>query len=143
MSHLIESMVMITPGPVVITVGFIGYLVAGLPGACVVALDTCHCQTPADRCADGVAGTWHCPIAVARQEAAGNGDRWRCRCNRPVVVPLTASLKKRDDGFGVADGREPMKKHQRMLWMMAFISSAGMASTTWVLDADERKSPER
>jgi len=31
---------MITPGPVVITVGFIGYLVAGLPGACVAALAT-------------------------------------------------------------------------------------------------------
>src|ERR1700750_747747 len=31
---------MITPGPVVITVGFIGYLVAGLPGAIVAALGT-------------------------------------------------------------------------------------------------------
>jgi chromate transporter len=31
---------MITPGPVVITVGFIGYLLAGLPGACVAALAT-------------------------------------------------------------------------------------------------------
>jgi len=31
---------MITPGPVVITVGFIGYLVAGLPGATVAALAT-------------------------------------------------------------------------------------------------------
>ncbi|OYU66815.1 MAG: hypothetical protein CFE22_07585 [Cytophagaceae bacterium BCCC1] len=31
---------MITPGPVVITVGFIGYLVAGLKGACVAALAT-------------------------------------------------------------------------------------------------------
>ena len=31
---------MITPGPVVITVGFIGYLVAGFPGACVAALAT-------------------------------------------------------------------------------------------------------
>jgi len=31
---------MITPGPVVITVGFIGYLVAGFPGACVAALGT-------------------------------------------------------------------------------------------------------
>jgi len=31
---------MITPGPVVVTVGFIGYLVAGLPGACVAALAT-------------------------------------------------------------------------------------------------------
>jgi chromate transporter len=31
---------MITPGPVVITVGFIGYLVAGLPGACVAAAAT-------------------------------------------------------------------------------------------------------
>ena len=31
---------MITPGPVVITVGFIGYLVAGLPGAWVAALAT-------------------------------------------------------------------------------------------------------
>lgn len=29
---------MITPGPVVITVGFIGYLVAGFPGALVSAL---------------------------------------------------------------------------------------------------------
>src|SRR5712692_1535257 len=31
---------MITPGPVVITVGFIGYLVSGLPGASVAALAT-------------------------------------------------------------------------------------------------------
>jgi len=31
---------MITPGPVVITVGFIGYLLAGLPGASVAALGT-------------------------------------------------------------------------------------------------------
>ena len=31
---------MITPGPVVITVGFIGYLVAGFPGACVAAIAT-------------------------------------------------------------------------------------------------------
>lgn len=28
------------PGPVVITVGFIGYLVAGFPGACIAALAT-------------------------------------------------------------------------------------------------------
>lgn len=34
------AVAMITPGPVVITVGFIGYLVAGLPGACVAALTT-------------------------------------------------------------------------------------------------------
>jgi len=34
------AVAMITPGPVVITVGFIGYLVAGLPGACVAALAT-------------------------------------------------------------------------------------------------------
>lgn len=32
------AVAMITPGPVVITVGFIGYLVAGFPGACVAAL---------------------------------------------------------------------------------------------------------
>ena len=31
---------MITPGPVVITVGFVGYLIAGLPGAIVAALGT-------------------------------------------------------------------------------------------------------
>ena len=31
---------MITPGPVVITVGFIGYLVAGFEGSCVAALGT-------------------------------------------------------------------------------------------------------
>ena len=31
---------MITPGPVVITVGFIGYLVAGFPGAAIAALAT-------------------------------------------------------------------------------------------------------
>ena len=34
------AVAMITPGPVVITVGFIGYLVAGLPGACVAAVAT-------------------------------------------------------------------------------------------------------
>ena len=34
------AVAMITPGPVVITVGFIGYLVAGLPGATVAALGT-------------------------------------------------------------------------------------------------------
>ena len=34
------AVAMITPGPVVITVGFIGYLVAGFPGACVAAIAT-------------------------------------------------------------------------------------------------------
>ena len=34
------AVAMITPGPVVITVGFIGYLVAGVAGACVAALGT-------------------------------------------------------------------------------------------------------
>ncbi|KAF3996017.1 chromate transporter [Glaciimonas immobilis] len=34
------AVAMITPGPVVITVGFIGYLIAGLPGATVAALGT-------------------------------------------------------------------------------------------------------
>lgn len=34
------AVAMITPGPVVITVGFIGYLVAGLPGALVAAFAT-------------------------------------------------------------------------------------------------------
>ncbi|CAN7260137.1 chromate transporter [Pseudoduganella sp. LjRoot289] len=34
------AVAMITPGPVVITVGFIGYLIAGLPGAMVAALAT-------------------------------------------------------------------------------------------------------
>jgi chromate transporter len=34
------AVAMITPGPVVITVAFIGYLVAGLPGAAVAALAT-------------------------------------------------------------------------------------------------------
>jgi len=34
------AVAMITPGPVVITVGFIGFLVAGLVGACVAALAT-------------------------------------------------------------------------------------------------------
>ena len=32
------AIAMITPGPIVITSGFIGYLVAGLPGACAAAL---------------------------------------------------------------------------------------------------------
>jgi len=32
------AVAMITPGPVVITAGFIGYLVAGFPGACAAAL---------------------------------------------------------------------------------------------------------
>ena len=34
------AVAMITPGPVVITVGFIGYLIDGLTGACVAALAT-------------------------------------------------------------------------------------------------------
>ena len=34
------AVAMITPGPVVITVGFIGFLVSGLPGAVVAALGT-------------------------------------------------------------------------------------------------------
>lgn len=34
------AVAMITPGPIVITVAFIGYLVAGFPGACVAALAT-------------------------------------------------------------------------------------------------------
>lgn len=34
------AVAMITPGPVVITVGFIGYLIAGMPGASVAALGT-------------------------------------------------------------------------------------------------------
>lgn len=34
------AVAMITPGPVVITVGFIGYLIAGMPGATVAALAT-------------------------------------------------------------------------------------------------------
>jgi chromate transporter len=34
------AVAMITPGPVVITVGFIGFLIAGLPGASVAALAT-------------------------------------------------------------------------------------------------------
>lgn len=34
------AVAMITPGPVVITTAFIGYLVAGLPGACVAAVAT-------------------------------------------------------------------------------------------------------
>ena len=34
------AVAMITPGPEVITVGFIGYLVAGFPGACIASLAT-------------------------------------------------------------------------------------------------------
>ncbi len=34
------AVAMITPGPVVITVGFIGFLVSGLPGAIVAAIGT-------------------------------------------------------------------------------------------------------
>lgn len=34
------AVAMITPGPVVITVGFVGFLVAGFPGACIAALAT-------------------------------------------------------------------------------------------------------
>jgi len=34
------AVAMITPGPVVITVAFIGYLVAGFPGACIAAIAT-------------------------------------------------------------------------------------------------------
>lgn len=34
------AVAMITPGPVVITVGFIGYLVAGVSGACIAAVAT-------------------------------------------------------------------------------------------------------
>ena len=36
----VVAVAMITQGPVVITVGFIGYLVAGVPGVCVAALAT-------------------------------------------------------------------------------------------------------
>jgi chromate transporter len=42
------AVAMITPGPVVITVGFIGFLVAGFSGACVAALGTflpCYLST--------------------------------------------------------------------------------------------------
>lgn len=39
-AQFLDAVAMITPGPVVITVAFIGYLVAGLPGACVAALAT-------------------------------------------------------------------------------------------------------
>ena len=35
-----EAVAMIKPGPVVITVSFIGYLVTGFPGAAVAALAT-------------------------------------------------------------------------------------------------------
>lgn len=34
------AVAMITPGPVVITVGFIGYLISGFPGACIAAAAT-------------------------------------------------------------------------------------------------------
>ena len=34
------AVALITPGPVVITTGFIGYLLAGLPGATVAAIAT-------------------------------------------------------------------------------------------------------
>jgi chromate transporter len=34
------AVAMITPGPVVITVGFIGYLIGGFPGATVASLAT-------------------------------------------------------------------------------------------------------
>ncbi|MCU0430812.1 MAG: chromate transporter [Cytophagaceae bacterium] len=34
------AVAMITPGPIVITVGFIGYLIDGIPGACLAALAT-------------------------------------------------------------------------------------------------------
>lgn len=34
------AVAMITPGPVVITVGFIGFLIAGFPGACIAAIGT-------------------------------------------------------------------------------------------------------
>jgi chromate transporter len=34
------AVAMITPGPVVITVGFIGYIIAGIKGACIAALAT-------------------------------------------------------------------------------------------------------
>jgi chromate transporter len=34
------AVAMITPGPVVITVGFIGYLIAGFPGSCAAAVGT-------------------------------------------------------------------------------------------------------
>lgn len=34
------AVAMITPGPVVITTAFIGYLVAGFPGACIAAVAT-------------------------------------------------------------------------------------------------------
>ncbi|WP_333863203.1 chromate transporter [Chitinophaga sp.] len=39
------AVAMITPGPVVITVGFIGFLVSGFPGACVAAFFPCYLFT--------------------------------------------------------------------------------------------------
>src|SRR5207302_4640991 len=94
------AVAMITPGPVVITVGFIGYLIAGLAGAVVAALGTflpCYLFTvlPApyfkkygkrpDLLAF-VAGVGPAPVA-ARPRAARDLDDAAHVLWAPVLVP--------------------------------------------------------
>jgi chromate transporter len=75
------AVAMITPGPVVITVGFIGYLVAGVPGASVAALATflpCYLFTvlPAPYFKMGQA-----PFRKSScRRYYGGSDRCYCRC---------------------------------------------------------------
>jgi chromate transporter len=67
------AMGLITPGPVVITAGFIGYLVAGLPGAIVATVAVTDPTTAA--------------IAVVTL-----GLLWRFKIGEPYVVIVAGAL---------------------------------------------------
>jgi chromate transporter len=163
------AVAMITPGPVVITVGFIGYLVAGLPGACVAALGTflpCYLFTvlPAPYfkkygklpgvvafvngiTAAAVGAITGSVIVIAKRSlidvptvllALGTVLlllRFK-KLQEPVIVVGAAAIGlllspyciTEKHGDNLADGREKVKKHQKVLCVVAFGISAGMAS---------------